>query len=84
MRAKRKAKPPTLRASVGRRAAECRTERCRSVAAREWLPLSRGGILHHLKLDLLDFGQPLPLAREDVVDLLVQVPDFQFGFQFTR
>src|SRR5665213_115405 len=43
------------------------------------LPESR--ILHHLKLDLLDFGQPLPLPCEDVIDLFMQVPDFQFGFQ---
>ena len=38
-------------------------------------------IPHHLKLDLLYLRQPFPLAGEDVVHLLMQVADFQFGLE---
>jgi len=34
-------------------------------------------ILHDLQLDLLDFGESLPLPRDQVIDLLVQIPDFR-------
>jgi len=33
-----------------------------------------------IDLNLLDFNQPLPLARQEVVDFVVQLPDFKFGF----
>jgi len=32
-----------------------------------------------IDLDLLNFDQPLPLVRQEVVDFVVQVPDFKFG-----
>ncbi len=38
-------------------------------------------VLHQLQLDLLDFGQPLPLPGEDVIDFFVQVPDFELNFE---
>ena len=39
------------------------------------------GALAELDLEFLDFREPLPLARDQMVDLLVQVPDFEFGLQ---
>ena len=44
-------------------------------------PLARRSTLHDLKLNLLDFRQPLPLPRQDVVDFFMQVPDLEFGLQ---
>jgi hypothetical protein len=41
-------------------------------------------IHHHLQLDLLDFRQPLPLPRQDMVDLFMQVPDFQRSFEVEK
>ncbi len=32
-------------------------------------------------LDLLDFGQTLPLARQQMVDFFMQVPNLQFGLE---
>jgi len=40
-----------------------------------------GLLQHHLDLNLLDFGQPLPLPVQKMIDLFVQVADFQFGLQ---
>src|SRR5262245_65896918 len=33
-------------------------------------------LMHHFKLDLMDFRQPLPLAGKHVVHLFVQMTDF--------
>ena len=43
--------------------------------------LRAGEILHDFKLDLLKFGQALPLPVNQMVELLVQVPDFEFGLE---
>ena len=32
-----------------------------------------------IDLDLLDFNQPLPLVRQQMIDFVVQLPDFKFG-----
>lgn len=45
------------------------------------LPLTQRRILHDFELDLLDFRQPLPLPRQDMIDLFVQVPNLKLGFQ---
>jgi len=45
------------------------------------LTLASGEILHHLKLDLLNFGQPLPLPVDQMVEFLMQVPDLELGFE---
>ena len=33
-----------------------------------------------IDLNLLDFDQPLPLVRQQMIDFVVQLPDFKFGF----
>jgi hypothetical protein len=33
-----------------------------------------------IDLDLLDFNQALPLVRQEMIDFVVQLPDFKFGF----
>src|SRR5215475_2922342 len=43
--------------------------------------LARFRLLHDFKLDLLDFRQPLPLARQDVIHLFVQMTDFELRLQ---
>jgi hypothetical protein len=35
---------------------------------------------NQIDLDLLYFDQPLPLVGQQMVDLVVQVPDFELGF----
>jgi hypothetical protein len=37
--------------------------------------------VHRLKLHLLDFGEPLPLPGYQVINFLVKMPDFEFGFK---
>ena len=37
--------------------------------------------LHDLKLNLLDFGEPLPLPIDQVIDLLMEMPDFEFSLE---
>jgi len=44
-------------------------------------PGLRRKVLHYLKLDLLDFRQPLPLPRQDVIDLFMQMADFKLGLR---
>ena len=38
-------------------------------------------LVHDFELHLLDLGQSLELLRDQVVDLLVQLPDFEFGLE---
>lgn len=50
------------------------------VDLRRVLPLFRGfpgDLLHQVHLDLLDIHELLPLAQQEMVHLLVQVPDLQ-------
>jgi hypothetical protein len=37
--------------------------------------------LHLFELKLLNFGQARPLLVEQVVNLLMQMPDLEFGFE---
>ena len=32
-----------------------------------------------IDLNLLDFNQPLPLVRQQMIDFVVQMPDFKYG-----
>ena len=61
-----------------------RDERAK-VAAGETSPRRLGvttfALLHLFELKLLNFGQALPLLVEQVVDLLMQMPDLEFGFE---
>src|SRR5690348_2042503 len=81
---RRMAAPPELaamdrdavRASLGL-LLTMRAARTHSLSA----PPAERQVLHHLELDLLNFGEPLPLPRDDVVDLVVQVADFKLGLE---
>ena len=37
--------------------------------------------MQEFDLEFLNFREPLPLTRDQMVDLLVQVPDFEFRLQ---
>src|SRR5512132_3986510 len=41
----------------------------------------RRKVLHDLKLDLLNLGEPFPLAGDQVIDLFMQMADFQLGLE---
>lgn len=41
----------------------------------------RPHVLHHLDLDFLDLGQAVPLLGQDMIDLLMQMADFEFGLE---
>src|SRR5262245_14071847 len=45
------------------------------------LPGFRREVLHDLELDLLNFREPFPLSRQDVIDLFVQMTDLELGLQ---
>ena len=40
-----------------------------------------GQVFHDLKLDLLNLSEPLPLPIDQMIELLVQVPDLEFCLQ---
>src|SRR5256886_3165156 len=40
-------------------------------------PAGPAGLVHDLELHLLDLGEPLPLPGDQVIHLLVQVPDLE-------
>src|SRR6266567_3217949 len=44
-------------------------------------PAGAAGLVHDLELHLLDLREPLPLPRDQVIHLLVQVPDLQLRLQ---
>ena len=52
-------------------------------SGRSWSPARSGTasatsqFVHRLKLHLLDFCQPLPLPRNEVIHLLMEMPDFE-------
>ncbi|ODN69435.1 putative neutral zinc metallopeptidase [Methylobrevis pamukkalensis] len=64
-----------------------------AIARAAWTPATRSGpirserggysapFLHHLDLQALDFRKPLPLFRDQVVDLLVEMSDLKFRLE---
>ena len=44
-------------------------------------PPPAGNVGHDFQLHLLNFGKALPLARNQMIHLFMQVPDLQFGLE---
>src|SRR6266849_714944 len=44
-------------------------------------PAGAAGLVHDLELNLLDLGEPLPLPGDQVIHLLVQVPDLELRLE---